>query len=327
MAMFNPYQGGSSTPNWAGFDPNRVQGRIGYLQKIRPNDPEIGQWQKLMTDYNAYQSGNANPNGGTAQNNQQNGTGLFSAGNTFAQQAQNYYNKATDYFSNNQPNYNNAPALPGVNDFSADRSRIENAMYDRSKQNLDLQWDQNSKEFEQRMANQGVDIGTPKYAREKEAFEKARSQAYNDSQYQAMMGAGTEQSRMFNNALMARQQGVTEADNLTANRINQLAAVLNPAFEAQNSINNRYATDRTFDAAAAERDMRERLAATQNSWQGKQNDLDRAIKRSEVAKMGNNGGGAIDPAVLAKFFEIITGEKLDINNNGSNSNKGNKTAN
>ena len=142
MAMFNPYQGGSSTPNWTGFDANRAQGRVNFLQKVRPKDQEIGQWQKLLTDYKAYQQG-AGQNGSGAQTGQaadpnapQFQQGLFSAGNSFGQNAQNYYNNAVNDFSANQPNYDNAPAMPGVNDFSADRNRIETAMFDKSKGRL-----------------------------------------------------------------------------------------------------------------------------------------------------------------------------------------------
>ncbi|NDF13033.1 MAG: hypothetical protein EB060_09510 [Proteobacteria bacterium] len=195
-------------------------------------------------------------------------TGLFSAGNAFGQQAQTAYNNTANYLQNNPMNYNAAPALPGVNDFSADRQRIEQALMGRARTELDTRYGNETAAFEQRMANEGVDIGSDRYRREKEAFERDRNEAYNDANFRAMLAGGDEQSRLFGLGLQARQQAVTEQDSIRASQLADLAAMVNPALKIEELMNekaiadqtnatNRYGIDQTANTANLDRSSRD----------------------------------------------------------------------
>ncbi len=170
-------------------------------------------------------------------------TGFFSAGNAFGQAAGQTYQNTQNYLQNNPLNYNAAPALPGVNDFSADRQRIEQALMGRARGELDTRYNQETADFEQMMANQGVDIGSEKYKRERTQFDKARNEAYNDANFRAMLAGGDEQSRLFGLGLQARQQSVSEADAMHTSRLADMAALLEPAMKMEGLINERTIAD------------------------------------------------------------------------------------
>lgn len=100
-----------------------------------------------------------------------------------------------------------------------DRQRIEQSMLERAKADLDPFYAQATRDFEQSMSNQGVDIGTPRYQREKELFLKGRDTAYNDARFRAMQAGGEEQSRYLQdmNALLgsgAQYAGLESAEGI-----------------------------------------------------------------------------------------------------------------
>lgn len=198
-------------------------------------------------------------------------TGFFSAGNAFGQMAGQAYQNTQQYLQNNPLNYNSAPALPGVNDFSADRQRIEQALMGRARGELDTRYAQETADFEQMMANQGVDIGSKRYQRERALFDKNRNEAYNDANFRAMIAGGDEQSRLFGLGLQARQQSVSEADALHTSRLADMAALLEPAMKMEGLINERtiadnnnattrYGIDSVANTATADRRSRDENA-------------------------------------------------------------------
>jgi hypothetical protein len=257
--------------------------------------------------------------------------GLFSAGNAFGQAASDMYTNTQQYLKDNPANYNNAPKLPGVDDFSADRQRIEQALMGRAKGELDTRYAQESQDFEQRMANEGVDIGSEKYRREKALFEKGRGEAYNDANFRAMLAGGDEQSRLFGMGLSARQQAVSETDALRNSRLTEMAALLNPAMTMEGYINDRdianmqndttrYGIDKNFETSGLDRASRENTARMQDLTQrygydtsSRNSDLDRAqraalqdddqkfrkgenkedrkVQREQIKKASGGGGG------------------------------------
>lgn len=190
--------------------------------------------------------------------------GMFSAGNAFGQAASQAYNNTQQWLQNNEHNYNNAPKLPGVDDFSADRQRIEQALMGRAKSELDTRYASETDAFEQQMANQGVDIGSERYKKEKALFEKGRGEAYNDANFRAMLAGGDEQSRLFGMGLQARQQSVSETDALRNSRLNEMAALLNPAMEMEGQLTQRYGIDKNFESAGLDRTSREGIARMQD---------------------------------------------------------------
>lgn len=276
--------------------------------------------------------------------------GLFSAGNAFGQAASDAYTNTQQYLQNNPANYDNAPKLPGVDDFSADRQRIEQAMLGRAKGELDTRYGQESDAFEQRMANEGVDIGSEKYKREKALFEKSRNEAYNDAGFRAMLAGGDEQSRLFGMGLSARQQAVSEADSLRSSRLAEMAALLNPALTMEGLINEkdianqnnetqrygvdkqaetagldrtsrestarmqdatqRYGYDRSFETGQLDRDQRQRLQDDDQAFRKGENKEDRKVQREGIRRSGGGGGGPVDLNQILAIVERLTGEKL-----------------
>jgi len=217
---------------------------------------------------------------------QSSGQGLFSAGNAFGQAAGNAYQQQAQWLQQNQPNYDGAPKLPGVDDFSADRQRIEQSMFGRARGELDQRYSQETDAFNQRMANEGVDIGSVRYQREKALFDKSRNEAYNDAQFRSMLAGGEEQSRLFGMGLQSRQQSVAESDALRNSRREDMASLVNPAMQMEGFLNQRaiadkqdltqrYGIDKNFEASGLDRTSRETMQRNQQDWQGGQNTLDR----------------------------------------------------
>lgn len=229
-------------------------------------------------------------------------TGFFSAGNAFGQMAGEAYQNTQNYLQNNPLNYNAAPALPGVNDFSGDRQRIEQAMMGRARGELDTRYNQETADFEQQMANQGIDIGSERYQRERALFDKSRNEAYNDANFRAMIAGGDEQSRLFGLGLQARQQSVTEADAMHASRITDLAALLAPAekqeklisdqsIAAENNATTRYGIDSVSNTATADRSSRDQNARRSDATDrlgirtgSRTSDKDRRAREKEEAR-------------------------------------------
>lgn len=98
--------------------------------------------------------------------------------------------------------YSGAPQLPGTDDFSADRTKVENALYSR----IDPKLQRNEDDLRNRLANQGIMQGSEAYGREMDDMNQAKNDAYN----QAILAGGQEQSRLFGLGLNARQQAVGE---------------------------------------------------------------------------------------------------------------------
>lgn len=217
----------------------------------------------------AQQPTGATPATGTAPNGKP--TGFFSAGNAFGQMAGQAYQNTQNYLTNNPLDYSGAPALPGANDFSADRQRIEQALLGRARGELDTRYNQETAAFEQMMANQGVDIGSERYQRERALFDKSRNEAYNDAQFRAMAAGGDEQKRLFELGLAARKQAVEEQDAIRASRIADLAALLSPAekqekllsdqaIASENNATTRYGIDAVSNTANLDRASRDENA-------------------------------------------------------------------
>lgn len=104
-----------------------------------------------------------------------------------------------------QVDLSGAPQLAGVNDFSADRARTEEALLSR----LSPQFQRDRETLETRLANQGIVRGTPAF---NEAIDEL-NRAQTDARMQAVLGGGQEQSRLFGMSLQGRQQAANEAFN------------------------------------------------------------------------------------------------------------------
>jgi hypothetical protein len=92
----------------------------------------------------------------------------------------------------------NLPALPGVNDFSADRDAVTNSIM--SRYNTD--YGRNMESAKQSLANQGITPGSDAWQRQMDDL----TRQHNDQENQAILAGGQEQSRLFGLGSQARAQ-------------------------------------------------------------------------------------------------------------------------
>lgn len=106
--------------------------------------------------------------------------------------------------------FSSATQLPGNNDFSAERQRVEDALYGRAASRLDDQFARREEDQRAQLLNRGLREGTEAYANAERDLNQSRTDAYGDLRDRAVLAGGQEQSRLFQQALAARQQGVGE---------------------------------------------------------------------------------------------------------------------
>lgn len=104
--------------------------------------------------------------------------------------------------------------LPGANDFGAERSRAEGAMYDRAAGRVMPQFDRDKDALVQSLADRGIPVGSDAYNQELQFFEQNKNNALNDLALGAVGAGGDEQSRMFGLALSGRGQQFGERSRL-----------------------------------------------------------------------------------------------------------------
>lgn len=109
-------------------------------------------------------------------------------------------------------NYSGATKLPGINDFGAEAKRTQDAVYAQAASRLDPQFQQQQSDIEARLANQGIARGSEAFNREIGNYDRSRTDAYNQANFSSIQAGSAEQSRLFNQAMGARQQGVNEAN-------------------------------------------------------------------------------------------------------------------
>ena len=110
-----------------------------------------------------------------------------------------------------QLNLNGLSQLPGINDFGAERNRVEQALYGRATSRLDPRFQQEQSGLENRLVNMGIARGSAAWNREMENFGRTKNDAYSTAMQDMILAGGQEQSRLFADALSGRQQGFTEA--------------------------------------------------------------------------------------------------------------------
>lgn len=117
----------------------------------------------------------------------------------------------------------NAGSL-GDNDYSADRQRVEDALFSR----LNPQLDRSREQFETSLVNRGIRPGSTAYAQELSTF----NQGVNDQRTSVLLGAGQEQNRLqdlkLNEANFANTTRSNALNEMLAQRqipLNELLAV------------------------------------------------------------------------------------------------------
>lgn len=114
--------------------------------------------------------------------------------------------------------------LPGANDYSADRQRVEDTLYNQSLKTLDPQWQKQEDAMRTRLLNSGVREGSEGWGQAWDEFQRGRTASYGDARDRSIINAGSEQSRMLNDSLGIRQQEFgerTTAGNFANNAAGQ----------------------------------------------------------------------------------------------------------
>jgi hypothetical protein len=101
---------------------------------------------------------------------------------------------------------NGLASLPGVNDYSADRQKVEDTIYGMQAKKLDPQYQQQEDAMRTRLLNSGVREGSQAWNQQWNDFNQSRTAAYGDARDRSILDAGQEQSRMLNDALGIRNQ-------------------------------------------------------------------------------------------------------------------------
>lgn len=116
------------------------------------------------------------------------------------------------------------PDAPVVND--ATRQRVEDAVYQRAKMQLDPTYNDaldNQRTF---LANQGFDVNSDAYKDAMRDYELNRANAYNDAAFRAIEQGGAEQSRLFGLESSARERALQELAFQRGQPINELATLM-----------------------------------------------------------------------------------------------------
>ena len=123
-------------------------------------------------------------------------------------------------------NYDGLPEqVYQLGDYATDRNRVEDALLQR----MNPQLDRDQAALEQRLANQGIALGSQAYGT---AMQQAAQQR-NDARYGAINQAGSEQARLIQQAMaqaamqnQARQQGIQERTSLRTQPLNEISALM-----------------------------------------------------------------------------------------------------
>ena len=96
--------------------------------------------------------------------------------------------------------------IPGQGDFGAERTRMEDAMFNRQKRLMDPGFQQSRDRLSQDLANRGMPIGSEASNRALDRMDRSQGQAMADLTDRSVALGGQEQSRLFNQAMGVRGQ-------------------------------------------------------------------------------------------------------------------------
>jgi hypothetical protein len=118
------------------------------------------------------------------------------------------------------------PQAPGINDFSADRKKVEDAVLASATSRLDPMWNRQQAQTETQLVNQGLGRGSEAWNNAMQDFNFGKNDAYSQAINDSILAGGNEQSRLFGLGTTARQNAVQEAAFQRSQPINELATLL-----------------------------------------------------------------------------------------------------
>jgi hypothetical protein len=99
-------------------------------------------------------------------------------------------------------------------DGSLDRQNVEDSLYNRATSRLDPEFNTQEDQLRTRLANQGITEGSEAYTNSMRDFNFAKNDAYSNARNTAISGADASQRNYLANALMMRNQPLSEQANL-----------------------------------------------------------------------------------------------------------------
>jgi len=158
-------------------------------------------------------------------------------------------------------------ALPGNDDFGAERSRVEDAQFQRATNLLNPQFDRQERQLRNDLANRGQPIATGTAGgQEFDIFNENRNRSMQDAAFQAVLAGGQEQSRLFGQAGAARGQEFGEQQAVRSGQFNELAALLGGQQVAPSQV-TQFQLPRSADVLGAQAIEQSRLNAGFNAGQ------------------------------------------------------------
>ena len=122
---------------------------------------------------------------------------------------------------------------PTIDDFGADRSRIENSLYDRFATVNEPIFARQSEQFEQDMANRGIPRGSELYNQQYEQLQRAQNDARQAARAQTIQMGGSEQQRLFEDANTARTNAIGEILTKRGMPLSELQGLLSTVHPTQ----------------------------------------------------------------------------------------------
>lgn len=95
-------------------------------------------------------------------------------------------------------------------DFSGDANKVEGATYDRLQNLMNPGFNERSRRLDNRLAVMGQPVGGEAYGQEKDRFGRLRNEADLNAALESVFAGRQEQSRMFDQQLAGRRQGMDE---------------------------------------------------------------------------------------------------------------------
>ena len=184
--------------------------------------------------------------------------------------------------------------LPGIDDFSADASRVRDAQFEQALGLLNPEFARAGDRLEQRLANQGLPIGGEAFEGEFTRFERGKDEARRFAAFNAIQAGGAEQSRLFGLATSARGQQVQEQLQDIATKFGTNSAQFQQAL-AQAQQAGLLGGQQRADA----------LTGVNLGFQQRQQGLSEALQQIELARTGRTQGISEEFAQRGNVFNEL----------------------
>lgn len=112
------------------------------------------------------------------------------------------------------PQLNPGQGIPSVDQFGAERQKVEDALYGRATARLDPRFAQERERLDTNLVNRGIPVSSEAYGRAMGDFDRSRNDAYSSAMNDAILAGGGEHSRLFGMGLAGQGQGFQQ--NLAA---------------------------------------------------------------------------------------------------------------